>query len=366
MAVRVNRAGSDQPLIPDIAGITALVDSELRASKLKVPFERLLNHFTIDGRSSPNIEDLLSHIRSLNAVAGKDSVRGLSHTELSDLDAAICDIVVRVASCRLPGPSTPYHRLAAWIGGAERLSPIELFTTNYDLLLEEALEANRVPFFDGFVGSFETFFDLQAMEGDLLPARWARLWKIHGSLNWYEDSNGNIHRGSVAGARHVIYPSHLKYDESRRMPYLAMLDRLRAFVRQSAAVLIICGYSFNDMHLNEVIAQGLQGNATSVAFAFMWGRLSAYTRAMALAKNRANLNVLADDEGIIGTKQARWTRGKLAANCADSIAVSWVPDPVDANKKDAHFKLGDFGALSKFTEELIGERQRSEDILNAK
>ena len=98
MAIRVNRGGSDQPLIPDIAGITALVDSELRASKLKAPFEGLLNHFTVDGRSAPNIEDLLSHIRSLNAVAGKDSVRGLSHVELSDLDAAICEIVVRVAS----------------------------------------------------------------------------------------------------------------------------------------------------------------------------------------------------------------------------------------------------------------------------
>ncbi len=36
-------------------------------------------------------------------------------------------------------------------------SPIELFTTNYDLLLEEALEDEEIPYFDGFVGSKKSF-----------------------------------------------------------------------------------------------------------------------------------------------------------------------------------------------------------------
>jgi hypothetical protein len=43
------------------------------------------------------------------------------------------------------------------------------------------------------------------------------------------------------------------------MPYLAMLDRLRAFLKQPAGVLIIAGFSFGDDHLNEIIVQGLQG-----------------------------------------------------------------------------------------------------------
>ena len=34
----------------------------------------------------------------------------------------------------------------------------EIFTTNYDLIIEKSLEASQIPYFDGFVGSFEPFF----------------------------------------------------------------------------------------------------------------------------------------------------------------------------------------------------------------
>lgn len=365
MAVRINRGGQDEPLIPDLAGITAQVTNALKSSELENPFNIVVEHFKTDKRPSPTVEDLLSHIRSLRVVAGNDSVRGVSGKELAELDDKICFTIAGIADCRLPNANTPYHKLAAWIGATERTTPVEVFTTNYDLLLEEALEANRVPYFDGFIGSFKTFFDLQAMEGDKLPSRWARLWKIHGSLNWCEDE-GRVHRGSSETKRHLIYPSHLKYDESRRMPYLAMLDRLRTFLRQSAAVLIVCGFSFSDVHLNEVIAQGLQGNPTSIAFAFMYGALGKHARAVELATNRANLNVLAEDEGVIGTKKSKWTSGKPAPSCADTPAVKWIADPADAKKKNATFLLGNFAALSDFAESLIGERQRMEIVPDGK
>ncbi|MCZ8488372.1 SIR2 family protein [Vibrio lentus] len=43
--------------------------------------------------------------------------------------------------------NTPYHDLCTWIGSIDRRMPIELFTTNYDLLLEEALEDEEIPYF---------------------------------------------------------------------------------------------------------------------------------------------------------------------------------------------------------------------------
>ena len=363
MSIRVTRAGKSEPLIPDIAGVTSHVKTELLSSKFKDAFQTVLDYFNSSGHPPPTIEDFLSHIRSLRVVAGADKIRGLSREDLTDLDNTICGSIAILADQRLPASDTPYHRLAAWIGAAERTVPVEIFTTNYDLLMEEALEINRVPYFDGFVGSFSSFLDLQAMEVDHLPARWARLWKIHGSLNWFEDGNRVIHRGVSTGTRRVIYPSHLKYDESRRMPYLAMIDRLRSFLRQPAAVLITSGYSFNDIHLNEVIAQGLQGNPTAVAFALLHGSLKDYGRAVQVAKSRANLNVLAQDEAVIGTKAGAWTRGRSAASCTDSVAVKWTPDPKDPKKKDGTLLLGDFAILADFAENLIGVRQRSEDLL---
>jgi hypothetical protein len=361
MAVRINKAGRDEPLIPDIAGMTKCVRDALDASTSKDLFNHICSHFVADGRSTPDVESLLSHIRSLKQVAGSDMVRGCTADQLELLDTEICNVVASCADQRLPGKATPYHRLAAWVGAIQRTFSVEMFTTNYDLLMEQALEENRVPYFDGFVGTFRTFFDLQAIEDDVLPNRWARLWKIHGSLNWYEAKDGGIQRGKVDGQRRIIYPSHLKYDESRRMPYLAMLDRLKAFLKQPTAILVMSGCSFSDRHLNEVVIQGLQGNATATAFALLHGSLSKYPVVADVAKTRSNLNLLAEDGAVIGTKQAQWTSEKDANNCpVDTTAVSWIahPDPAKKTLRNSNFLLGDFARFGTFLEELIGEKER--------
>jgi hypothetical protein len=42
---------------------------------------------------------------------------------------------------------------AAWAARTNYLTPLEVFTVNYDLLIEEAFEEFLVPYFDGFVGT---------------------------------------------------------------------------------------------------------------------------------------------------------------------------------------------------------------------
>ena len=338
--------------------MTSRVNTVMFTSPQKALYETVMSHFVSDGIASPNIEFVLSHVRFLKQVAGKDKARGISAEDADKLDVAICGELSKMASQKLPSSDTAYHQLAAWAGSINRAFPVEFFTTNYDLLLEEALEANRVPFFDGFVGSNSSFLDLQAMEGDALPARWARLWKIHGSLNWGEDKNGNIYRGAIPGSnRRLIYPSHLKYDESRRMPYLAMLDRLRAFLKQPASVLIVSGFSFGDENLNEIIIQGLQGNATAAVFALMYGPISSYPKLVELARYRANLSVLAADQAVIGTRLGEWTKGKSPSFGQNSLAVQWIDDPANPGTNKAIMTLVDFRALAEFAADLVGQQK---------
>ncbi|HEY2913734.1 MAG TPA: SIR2 family protein [Candidatus Angelobacter sp.] len=336
--------------------MTARVNGAMLASVHKTVYEMVLSHYVSDGIAAPNVESILSHVRFLRQVAGKDKARGVSATEADKLDIAICEELSKMADQKLPSSETPYHQLAAWAGSINRAFPVEFFTTNYDLLLEEAMEANRVPFFDGFVGSKSSFLDLQAMEGDALPARWARLWKIHGSLNWGEDKSGNIYRGSISGLnRRLIYPSHLKYDESRRMPYLAMLDRLRAFLKQSASVLIVSGFSFGDENLNEIIVQGLQGNSTAAVFALMYGSLNSYPNLVDLARNRANLSVLAFDQAVIGTRLGEWIKGTPPGYSQNPLAIQWIDDPAVPGTKKSVLLLPDFRALAAFAADLVGQ-----------
>jgi hypothetical protein len=188
-----------------------------------------------------------------------------------------------------------------------RDDPVEVFTTNYDLLSEQAPEAG-VPYFDGFAGAHEPFFDVRAIEDDVLPPRWARLWKLHGSINWcLSERRSVVRKPTPEGiARRLIHPSHLKYDESRRMLYLALHDRLRSALRRPHFVMVTCGYSFRDDHLNEVLREGLERNASAVVFGLLHGDIAKYPAAAGVAERAANLLLLAGDGAVVGSTPGAW------------------------------------------------------------
>ncbi len=305
----VPTSGGAGPLIPDVAGITKMVHDGIASSDCKTILKRIEEHFDEDGRVDASVEDMLTHIRALRAVAGKAEVRGVSAASLATLDQHICDFIQKVADQSLPSATTPYHQVASWVDGIRRESPVEIFTSNYDLLMEQAFEECGVPYFDGFAGARKPRFDLRAMEEDLLPPRWARLWKLHGSINWYQTTDGGVFRGTTKeqnAPRRVIHPSYLKYQEGRRLPYLAMIDRLRNFLKQPTVALVLCGYSFRDEHINEVILQGLQSTQTAIAFGLLYGKFSDYPAAVAMAKKRANLSMFARDGAVISAREVRW------------------------------------------------------------
>jgi hypothetical protein len=313
---------------------------------------------------------MLTHIRALRVVAGKDEVRGLSAEQLDQLDDRICHLINGVADKMLPNAETPYHQIASWVDAVRRENPIEVFTTNYDLLMEQAFEDSRVPYFDGFAGVRKPFFDLRAMEEDMLPPRWARLWKLHGSINWYHVPGRGVFRGATqeAGSKRVIHPSHLKYEESRRMPYLAMIDRLRAFLKQPTATIIVCGYSFRDEHLNEVIVQGLENTQTAIAFGFLFGEIAKYPQAVRVARKRSNLNMLARDGAVIGGQESKWPEKDAESVSADNGKwVKWMPvDPVnESGKWKAEFTLADFAVFGQFLQELVGNVRQPSEVANA-
>ncbi len=370
MAVRVGADGKS-PLIPDIAGITKIVRDDLAKCKDCGPLLKIVEeHFQKDERKNTTVEDMLTHIRALRAVAGKDNARGLSAKNLDDLDEKICQLIHQVADKMLPNTDTPYHHIAFWVDAVRRETPVEIFTTNYDLLMEQAFEDCCVPYFDGFAGVQKPFFDLRAMEEDMLPPRWARLWKLHGSINWYQVPDKGVFRGTTqgdGGSKRVIHPSHLKYHESRRMPYLAMIDRLRVFLKQPTATLILCGYSFRDEHINEVIVQGLQCTQTAVAFALIFDEISQYPQAVSLARKCANLNILATNGAVISGQESKWPEKEADSLPVDiGKGVKWTPiDPADeSGKQTAKFMLGDFAVFGQFLQELVGTVRQSPEITN--
>ena len=154
----------------------------------------------------------------------------------------------------------------------------------------------------------------------------------------------------------VIHPSHLKYDQSRKMPYLAMMDRLRKFLSTPSSALIIVGYSFGDQHLNDVIVQSLQGSPSTAVFALMYGQLSNYEEAVNLAKERANLTVIGENGVVIGTKEQYWRKlDEEPEPIVPAGAVEWSKSTEKSDSWEASFKLGDFVSFGAFLQDIAGK-----------
>jgi hypothetical protein len=359
------------PLIPDIHRLTQWIREELKTNS---KFNLLLVELAKAGKDIDNIEDILSFLRGLLQVAKGGGVRGLSETDLIDLEKAVCGKIVERIKVELPDTTSPYHKLARWISSIDREIPIEVFTTNYDLLMEQAFDEISVPYFDGFVGSRRSFFDLRAVEDNIIPKHWSRLWKIHGSINWYQDTKVGICRSSEikTDASNLIYPSHLKYDQSRKMPYLALIDKLDSFIRQKSSFLVIAGYSFNDEHINDTILNALKANPTGLVLGLMYdnmmyedkdGKLNnRYEKACLLGQNRHNLSIWAFDEAIIGTNRGKW---KIIKESDDKEYLRFIKEyEVDnaGNKEIFHkFQLGDFSIFSDFLQSLIGSNSDTDE-----
>lgn len=371
LAVQVPDGATTKPLIPEIAGLTKQVKEILDAGSddIKSATAAAWKRVVDCGTPTPTVEDVLSHIRMLKSLCGSGGIDGFTEQTLVKLDSAICEQVRIIASRSLPTSDTPYHVLASWIQAIARDKAVEIFTTNYDLLLEQALEEQRVPYFDGFVGSHSAFLDLESMAEDDLPARWPRLWKIHGSINWWMTEKKKIRRSCdmIAGEQLLIYPSHLKYDQSRQMPYYAMLDRLRVFLRSDQCVLLTCGYSFGDQHINASIGQGLSGNPKAACIAMIFNDRINAPKAIELAKRHANLTLLAADGGVVGTIERNWDSVVKEDNAAYPIAVGTdLPDwRTKAPAKQCKWLLGDFAAFGQFLAHQLSSRDVEQGVVDA-
>lgn len=378
----VSMPSGQWPLIPDIAGLTKFVDEELKSKTgSKNSYEILIDELHKTGNKKPNIEDILSFVRGLKQISvGAKDVRGLTESDLADLEKNISKKIVSKVHVSLPDKETPYHKLAQWIHLIDRGdSPIECFTTNYDLLVEQAFEETGVAYFDGFVGSREPFFDLRAIEDSLIPKHWTRLWKVHGSINWFLNPSNEVYRSTdvKAGDSYIIHPSHLKYDQSRKMPYLALIDRLNSFLRQTSAVLVTSGYSFSDIHLNDTILNALKANPTAIVIALLHdtyigkdttgAEFIRYEKAFSLAKGRFNLSTWTFDQAVIGGQQGKWKVSNPDSLNEENIAeliveVSEVVKakvPGEPDKTIIHHQLqiGNFSKFGNLLQELIGKEQ---------
>ena len=150
-----------------------------------------------------------------------------------------------------------------------------VFTTNYDLFNEVAMDRLGIPYSNGFSGTVErrfnpaTFRYSLAQQFDITSRKWnavdnfVYLCKLHGSVNWVEEEQGlypirELQEAPTIGERHVlIFPTPAKQNASFASPYSDLFREFQARIVRDQSVLFVLGYGFGDEHVNNVIFRAL-------------------------------------------------------------------------------------------------------------
>lgn len=169
---------------------------------------------------------------------------------------------------------------ASRTGTRDRLN---IFTINYDRLIEAGAELAGLHLLDRFLGNLMPIFRSSRLDLDMHynppgirgEPRYlegvARFTKLHGSVDWVQ-MDKNIRRiGLPFGATNVapylcapglrgataydlmIYPNAAKDRETAGYPYVELFRDLAAAVCRPNSTLVTYGYSFGDEHINRVI-----------------------------------------------------------------------------------------------------------------
>ncbi len=359
--------------LPNIFSLTTETFCRLDSDN-KIVFqntEKCIKELT--GKSKVSVEDILNYIRQIRNITYGRSDReycGITGEQAGKLDKEICNNIFAIIKEKEDSVDIEYIRkFFAWYDSSNRNYIKEIFTTNYDMLLEMAMEANYISYYDGFTGSYEPFFNPESIES--FPSvmdstgKWIRLWKIHGSLNWtYLPETTTcpariVRLSKIDNPKNelMIYPCKEKYNLSRKEPFISYLDRLKNYLLRGELLFIFSGYSFSDQHINEIILNCLRQNNRlyAVVFCFDDTQVNEMER---YAASHLNLCVMGPTKVIANGKIFSWEFDDSEEE-KDGYEFYW-------DTADEKLILGDFKKLIDFFVENSGKRSVIEEAIHAK
>ena len=224
-----------------------------------------------------------------------------------------------------------YKDFYAKITQRTRKSPISIFTTNYDLFSEMALDELGFPYNNGFTGTYRRKFSpasynyMYVDNMNLSRDVWERvssffnLIKIHGSISWvrkneqvWEQDYESISDDDTV----MIYPTPLKDRATLMAPYSDLFRTMENRLVQKNGVLVVMGYSFGDDHINRIILNALAVPSFRLV---VFGKSASIDKLIAL--NDSRITVINSDDKVHYFK-----------NIVESVLPAIHPDVVEESQ----------------------------------
>jgi len=180
-------------------------------------------------------------------------------------------------------------------------SKVNIFTLNYDLLIEKTAEELGILVNNGFMGFTVRKFDPMVYNIDYhvkvpesnrpIPLNKSiNLFKLHGSISWFESEEALPYKVIEKQPRfekgdngamfiklendkerpdYVIYPTYSKVRQSFDTPYSELFRQFTNILNLRNSTLFVIGYSFSDEHVNNIIGNALSNpNFNLVVFSY--------------------------------------------------------------------------------------------------
>ena len=180
------------------------------------------------------------------------------------------------------------------------LRKTSIYTPNYDLAFEYAMDKLGIEYKDGFSGFVNRIFDPRTLQGKDKTS----LIKIHGSVNWAVDDgkvkefqpkfeNGKVIIEDAAPV--LIYPTSNKLYQTYSTPYSELMRHMLNEMETGKNVVFVLGYKYGDDHINEILFKALE-NPNNIFYFFLYnpdeqGEFIAQIKK--LADSMPNINILA-------------------------------------------------------------------------
>lgn len=145
---------------------------------------------------------------------------------------------------------------------------ISVVTTNYDRLVEYAIDQALLSYENGFYGEYQkTFRGLHTSVDEKIE-----LLKVHGSLDWFltEDNRVISLPDSISSSLEltplIVTPGIRKYEHAYNEPFRSIISKADAAFESAKSILCI-GYGFNDNHIHLKLNNKMRQGRTPILIA---------------------------------------------------------------------------------------------------
>ena len=225
--------------------------------KVQKYFSLSCNPNTIEGwvMANDRLRYLIRNVPDLSPLL--DGMPDLAESQIPNLKDRISTQVYQLYA--IPPDADKLSDWVQLLEGIKNHDPtIEIFTTNYDRVLERVIHGAKIDVETGLKPTSDqmvldtTFWDYP---GHPLDNNRGRLTKLHGSVNWQNSNEGIIVGNPIFTENHqnhvILYPGFKGKPDKE--PFIKFHEHLRAVAGRARAAIFI-GFAFRDDYINEILS----------------------------------------------------------------------------------------------------------------